>query len=56
MWMERRDRFFCSELVLAAYHHGGVPLTRTPPAWSSPDDVARLRLSGVLEYVGHLKA
>lgn len=55
MWMERKDRFFCSELVLAAFKYGGVPLNQKPPSWSSPDDVPRLHISGVLEYVGHLK-
>lgn len=48
------DTFFCSELVLAAYRAAGVPLTSTPPHWSSPDDLARLRLSRRLGYVGHL--
>ena len=50
------DSFFCSQLVLAAYQHAGVPLTRTPPTWSSPDDLAQLGFSQKLGYVGHLKA
>ena len=50
------DTFFCSQLVLAAYANAGIPLTPTPPVWSSPEDVAELRLSGHLAYVGHLKA
>ena len=50
------DTFFCSQLVLAAYASAGIPLTSTPPAWGSPEDIAELRLSGQLAYVGHLKA
>lgn len=49
--------FFCSELVIAAYQAAGVPITSTPPEWTSPDDLAQFGLrSGVLAYVGHLKA
>jgi N-acetylmuramoyl-L-alanine amidase len=50
------DTFFCSQLVLAAYASAGIPLTSTPPVWGSPEDIAELRLSGQLAYVGHLKA
>ncbi len=49
------DSFFCSELVLAAYRDAGVPLTSTPPHWSSPGDIAELSWTGPLSYVGHLK-
>jgi papain like cysteine protease AvrRpt2/permuted papain-like amidase YaeF/Yiix C92 family enzyme len=49
--------FFCSQLIVEAYQQAGVPLTETPPSWSSPDDLAQLALrSGALAYVGHLKA
>src|SRR5262245_10809571 len=48
--------FFCSELVVAAYNDAGAPLTSAPPIWNSPGDLAELRLSGSLSYVGHLKA
>jgi hypothetical protein len=27
----------------------------TPPHWTSPGEVADLRLNGTLDYVGHLK-
>ena len=51
------DEFFCSELVIAAYQAAGVPLTATPPHWTSPEDLAEMSLrSGALAYVGHLKA
>jgi GH24 family phage-related lysozyme (muramidase)/uncharacterized protein YycO len=50
------DSFFCSQLVIAAYQSAGVPLTSTPPHWSSPDDLAQLGMSSRLGYVGHLKA
>ncbi len=49
------DSFFCSELVLAAYAHAGLPLTDRPPHWATPGDIADLRLSNRLGYVGHLK-
>lgn len=49
--------FFCSQLIVEAYQDAGVPLTDTPPVWSSPDDLAQLALrQGALAYVGHLKA
>ena len=44
------DRFICSELVVSAYAHAGLPLTDQPPHWSSPQDIVALNL----EYVGHL--
>ena len=51
------SEFFCSELIVAAYQAAGVPITDTPPIWSSPDDLAQLALrQGALAYVGHLKA
>ncbi len=50
------DSFFCSQLVVAAYQSAGVPLTTTPPIWSSPGDLAQLGLSKRLGYIGHLKA
>lgn len=49
------NSFFCSQLVLAAYQYAGIPLTRTPPHWSSPGDIAELSLSKKLGYIGHLK-
>ncbi len=52
----KRDEFFCSQLVLAAYEHAGVALTTKKPVWSSPEDIAKARLKGKLLYVGHLKA
>jgi uncharacterized protein YycO len=48
--------FFCSELVLAGYRHIQLPLADTPPHWSTPSDIPELRLTGDLEYVGHLIA
>lgn len=58
------DTFFCSQLVVAAFQHAGVPLTSADPRWVSPGDLARMREDAVpafpithpLEYVGHLKA
>ena len=50
------DKFFCSQLVIAAYAAAGVPLTSTPPTWTAPGDIIPLTLNGPLEYVGHIKA
>ncbi|MGY1705710.1 papain-like cysteine protease family protein [Geodermatophilus sp. SYSU D00697] len=50
------DEFICSELVAAAFASAGLPLTTEPPHWVTPEDLARMRFSGHLEYVGHLKA
>jgi V8-like Glu-specific endopeptidase/cell wall-associated NlpC family hydrolase len=47
--------FFCSELVFAAFRAAGLPLVASAPAHGTPDDLARLRESG-LDYVGHLVA
>lgn len=47
--------FFCSQLVLAAYEAANVSLTPTPPNWSAPSDIAELRFSNKLCYVGHLR-
>ena len=51
------SEFFCSELIVSAYQAAGVPITETPPIWTSPDDLVELALrQGALSYVGHLKA
>lgn len=57
------DRFFCSQLVLASYRAGGLPMTRARPHWLSPEDIMHMRAGDVssvpveqpLLYVGHLK-
>jgi len=49
------DRFFCSQLVVAAYAHAGVPLVNIPPSHVAPADVPDLWMRKVLLYVGHLK-
>jgi GH24 family phage-related lysozyme (muramidase)/uncharacterized protein YycO len=50
------DSFFCSQLVVAAFQDAGVPLTNTPPNWTSPSDLADLGMARRLGYVGHLLA
>lgn len=52
----RKDKFFCSQLVAAAFESAGVRLTQMPPHWNSPNDVANARLNGALIYIGHLRA
>ena len=47
--------FFCSQLVIAAYDSAGTPLTLTPPAFQSPNDIVPLQWFGELDYIGHLK-
>lgn len=57
------DRFFCSQLVLEAYRHAGVPITTARAHWMSPADILHMRADDVpsmtveqtLHYVGHLK-
>lgn len=49
------DSFFCSELIIAAFQDAGLPLIDTPPHWNSPADIAELRFTTQLGYVGHLK-
>ncbi|MBT8440052.1 MAG: N-acetylmuramoyl-L-alanine amidase, partial [Gammaproteobacteria bacterium] len=47
------DRWYCSELVFAAYQHAGVSLA-TVPHTSTPQTL--VELTTTLEYVGHLKS
>ena len=57
------DRLFCSQLVLQAYQHAGVPLTEADPRIISPADILHMREGDVpsvkirrsLRYIGHLK-
>ncbi|MCW7541939.1 distant relative of cell wall-associated hydrolase [Aquabacterium sp. A7-Y] len=57
------DRFFCSQLVIEAYRHAGLPLTSANSRWISPADLLHMREGDVpsmkvtqpLAYVGHLK-
>jgi len=55
MRIQQTDKFFCSELVWAAFQKAGIPLTATPPSWNSPDDIPNLWMRGNINYVGHLK-
>ena len=47
------DRWYCSELVFAAYEHAGVNLATVSHA-STPQTL--VDLAATLEYVGHLKS
>jgi uncharacterized protein YycO len=57
------EQLFCSQLVLQAYRHAGVPLTDADPRIISPADILHMREGDVpsvairkpLHYVGHLK-
>lgn len=56
-------RLFCSQLVLQAYRHAGVPVTGADPRLISPADILHMREGDVssvkiarqLRYVGSLK-
>jgi hypothetical protein len=56
-------RFFCSQLVLQAYRHAGVPITDADPRLISPADILHMREGDVpsvmihkpLRHLGHLK-
>lgn len=57
------NQLFCSQLVLQAYRHAGLPITTTDPRLISPadllhmreGDVSSIRIRKELRYVGHLK-
>ena len=57
------QRLFCSQLVMQAYRHAGIPLTDADPRLISPADLLHMREGDVpsvrihrpLRYVGHLK-
>jgi hypothetical protein len=53
---DNENRFYCSELILAALQKAGLNITETDPSWSSPDQLIELYHNGLFEYVGHLKA
>jgi uncharacterized protein YycO len=53
---DARDKFFCSELVLAAYEEAGLSIIDRRPDQAAPDDIARAQSTGKLLYVGHLIA
>lgn len=47
-------RFYCSELVLAAYAAANRPLVARSPSLSVPNDIPQAYSHGRLVYVGHL--
>ena len=49
------QQLFCSQLVIEAYQKAGLPITKTPPSFTSPEELVRLRLIDTIRYVGHLK-
>jgi uncharacterized protein YycO len=62
--LSNNDNFFCSQLVLHAYHQAGLPLTDADPRLFNPADLLHMREGDVtsvkiretLQYLGHLKA
>jgi uncharacterized protein YycO len=62
--LSNNDNFFCSQLVLHAYHKAGIPLTDADPRLFNPADLLHMREGDVtsvkiretLQYLGHLKA
>lgn len=53
---ESQTKFFCSELVLAAYKAGGLSVLSIDPSRSVPNDIVIAYSNGVFGYVGHLIA
>jgi cell wall-associated NlpC family hydrolase len=53
--LQRRERFYCSELVLEAFRQAAVPIVAHQPGVSTPQDIVTAYGSGTLEYVGHLR-
>ncbi len=51
----KNDRFFCSQLVIAAFQDAGIPLVSLPPSHVAPADIPNLWRRDALLYVGHLK-
>ena len=49
-------KFYCSQLVLEAYRHAGVPFININPNTSQPQDLVNAYSNGKLIYVGHLIA
>lgn len=55
--------FFCSQFVLDAYNHAGIPLFDGDSSWTTPADILHMRTNDVptftatqrLKYIGHLK-
>lgn len=45
-----RERFFCSQLIVLAYQHGGLPLSGLNPDKYSPEDLKHVKL----DYIGDL--
>lgn len=54
LWMSSAGRFFCSELVAAAYRQAGVPLVAARSDSASPQTIVEVAASGDLQYVGHI--
>ncbi|MCA9704286.1 MAG: hypothetical protein KDK70_00355 [Myxococcales bacterium] len=54
LWIQDENRYFCSELIAAAFQHAGFPLTNTRPAAVSPQTLVELGSTDTLAYVGHL--
>jgi len=52
--MSSAGRFFCSELVAAAYRQAGVPLVTARSDSASPQTIVEVAASGDLQYIGHL--
>ena len=56
LWMQSNSRFFCSELVAEAYRRADVSIINATPSRVSPQTIVEVVSTGLLAYVGHLKA
>jgi uncharacterized protein YycO len=54
LWLQDENKFFCSELIAAAYEDAGHPLVTGSPTAVSPQTIVELGKTDTLEYIGHL--
>lgn len=54
LWLQNENKFFCSELIAAAYEDAGHPLVTGSATAVSPQTIVDLGKTDTLEYIGHL--
>lgn len=52
--MGSADKFFCSELIVDAFHKAGLALTNESPQCTTPGDIWNASSAGAVDYIGHL--
>lgn len=51
----KTKKTYCSKLMIEAFSQSGISVAAVTGGWSSPNDLAKLRWTNDLIYVGHLK-